>query len=153
MERVRLGGGKGVFAPQKKTTDMMSSGSQETQCYVGVPRSFQVDQHEESPGSVRTPTKEDTDSDENGHLPDECGQHYDQSVKVSPFARIAVRFPSNSCPLCVGLRSDSSIESWPDNWRLADCRRVADAHSARRGASFACWQVGIIEWGGFECLS
>jgi len=78
---------------------MMSSGSQETQCYAGVPRSFQVDQHEESPGSVRTPTKEDTDSDENGHLPDECGQHYDQSVKVSPFARIAVRFPSNCCPL------------------------------------------------------
>ena len=39
------------------------------------------------------------DSDEKGHLPDECGHYYDQPVKVSAFARIAVRFPSNRCPL------------------------------------------------------
>jgi hypothetical protein len=37
-------------------------------------------------------------TDDRGHRTDECGHHYDEPAKVSAFARITVRVPSNWCP-------------------------------------------------------
>lgn len=45
------------------------------------------------------------DTDERGHLYDDCGHRNDTTAKVSAFPRIAVRIRSEPCPRSVGLRT------------------------------------------------